>query len=73
MLKVSHHSELKSTKPALNLQSMILMVQDIRENQKLDLKEGGNKVTQKVDMAYGFWILDYPTKKEKDVVNVDET
>ena len=49
------------------------MVQDIRENQKLDLKEGGNKVTQKVDMAYGFWILDYPTKKEKDIVIVDET
>ena len=49
------------------------MVQDIRENQKLDLKEGGNKVTQKADMAYAFWILDYPTKKEKDVVVIDET
>lgn len=34
------------------------------------MKETNNTINQKIDLAYTFWIQDYPKKKEKDVVEV---
>ena len=40
----------------------------MEEQQEFQIKETNNTITQKTDMAYEIWILDYPKKKEKDVV-----
>jgi hypothetical protein len=44
------------------------IVKDMEEQQEFQIKETNNTITQKTDMAFDIWILDYPKKKEKDVV-----
>lgn len=44
------------------------VMKEMKEKQELEIKETNNTIWQKMDLAYSLWILDYPKKKEKDMV-----
>ena len=71
---LSIQADIEIRRKSLNVPNLMSIIKDMKENHdEFEIKENTNTIIKKADLAYAFWILDYPKKKEKDVIQEIDT